>query len=430
MTSRPARGGALTLSLTVALLCGAAASAQDASVNDTQGVDDPASSSDWRQRPGGEYAPSRVPRVDAISPTDPAALEAAIDRGVRFLVADQNRTGSWGSFTNTGLPPMYDPLPGSKEAFRGATTALCVSALIELEEDGGLEDRAGGATAALDAGEAWLLDTLPKVKRTTPDVLYNVWTHIYATQAFVRMHRRHAGDATRQAMIRAAAEAQIGLVTRFESVDGGWGYYDFRAETARPATDSISFTNAAALVALKEAQDAGFTVNVPVIRRAQDATLRQRKNDFSYLYGEYLRNSPMSGINRPGGSLGRSQACNIALRMWGDDRVTDTVLKDWLHRLFARNGWLDIGRKRPIPHESWFAVAGYFYYFGHYYAALCIEDLPDEDQQLFKDHMAATLLPIQEANGSWWDYPMYDFHEPYGTAFALMTLRRCRPPGQ
>ena len=74
----------------------------------------------------------------------------------------------------------------------------------------------------------------------------------------------------------------------------------------------------------------------------------------------------MRGINLPGGSLGRSQACNIALRMWGDKKITDKVMDTWLDRLWARNGWLSIGRKRPIPHESWFRVAGYFYYYGHF----------------------------------------------------------------
>ena len=58
---------------------------------------------------------------------------------------------------------------------------------------------------------------------------------------------------------------------------------------------------------------------------------------------------PMHEINRPGGSLGRSQACNLALRLYGDERITDDVLKTWLDRLFARNGWLSIGRKRPGP---------------------------------------------------------------------------------
>ena len=52
------------------------------------------------------------------------------------------------------------------------------------------------------------------------------------------------------------------------------------------------------------------------------------------------------------------------------------MLTDWLDRLIVRNGWLDMGRKRPIPHESHFMVAGYFYYYGHYYATLCVEQLP------------------------------------------------------
>ena len=55
--------------------------------------------------------------------------------------------------------------------------------------------------------------------------------------------------------------------------------------------------------------------------------------------------------------------------MNGDEKITDKVLNVWLDRLFARNMWLDIGRKRPIPHETHFQVAGYFYYYGHWYAA-------------------------------------------------------------
>ena len=135
----------------------------------------------------------------------------------------------------------------------------------------------------------------------------------------------------------------------------------------------------------------------------------------------------MMGINRPGGSLGRSQACNLALRLWGDTKVTDEVLKDWLDRLITRNGWLDIGRKRPIPHESHFQVAGYFYYFGHYYATLCTEQLPPRrTAPFYQDHLARILLSHQEHDGSWWDYPFYNYHQQYGTAFALLSLVHCR----
>ena len=150
------------------------------------------------------------------------------------------------------------------------------------------------------------------------------------------------------------------------------------------------------LVAFHEAKDLGVAPPEKVTRRAIDGLIAHRKPDFSYLYGLYLRYQPMMGINRPGGSLGRSQACNLALRLWGDTKVTDQVLKDWLDRLITRNGWLDIGRKRPIPHESHFQVAGYFYYFGHYYATLCAELLPSADRPFYQDHLARILLSHQE----------------------------------
>ena len=36
---------------------------------------------------------------------------------------------------------------------------------------------------------------------------------------------------------------------------------------------------------------------------------------------------------------------------------------------------------------------------------------------------------LQEKDGSWWDYPLYNYHQQYGTAYALMSLARCREPG-
>jgi len=180
-------------------------------------------------------------------------------------------------------------------------------------------------------------------------------------------------------------------------------------------------------VALHQARQIGIQPPERLVNRAVAAIVRQQKPDFTYLYGEYMKYKPMVDINRPGGSLGRSQVCNLALRLWDHDSVTDNVIKHWLLRLYVRNGWLDIGRKRPVPHESWFAVAGYFYYYGHYYAALSIDVLPVEDQAPYKNMLAQLLLPLQEENGAWWDYPLYNYHEPYGTGYAIMSLLRCLP---
>ncbi|MGD9857005.1 MAG: hypothetical protein AB7U20_18805, partial [Planctomycetaceae bacterium] len=333
---------------------------------------------------------------------------------------DQNPNGSWGSATRTKGLNIYAPIPGANHAFRTAVTAMCISALYESGAD--REDVRG----ALDRAEAYLFEHLPQVRRATGDAMYNVWTHGYAIQTLVRMKAYRPDDQERQQRIDELMAQQFDLLDRYASIDGGWGYYDFRYQTKQPSSDSISFVNAAVLVAFYEAKQAGYVPPQKMVDKTIAATLRQRLPDFSYLYGEYLKWQPRRGINRPGGSLGRSQACNLALRLWGDEAVTQEILAGWLDRLIVRNGWLDIGRKRPIPHEAWFQVAGYFYYFGHYYAAWCIQELPAEQRPFYQHHIARIILDRQETDGSWWDYPLYDYHQPYGTAFALMTLVRCR----
>jgi hypothetical protein len=32
----------------------------------------------------------------------------------------------------------------------------------------------------------------------------------------------------------------------------------------------------------------------------------------------------------------------------------------------------------------------------------------------------------QEKDGSWFDFPFYAYHKAYGTAFAIMSLQRCK----
>lgn len=361
-----------------------------------------------------------APQPKPVPPPAAAESEEAVRRGVDFLLIRQNANGSWGSVNITRPGEIWAPAPGSHHAFRAAVTSLCISALIET---GG--DRPEVAQS-LQRAEDWLFDELPRVRRAEPEVFYNSWAHAYSIQALVRMLGRQPDDETRGRKIRDLIAQQIDMLDRYEVVDGGWAYYDFEAQTRRPSGSTISFVTATVLVALDEARRAGVDTPDRLIERGKASILRQRKPDFSYLYGEYLKSRPMREINRPSGSLGRSQACNLAMRLWGDPLVTDAVIKTWLDRLFARNGWLDMGRKRPIPHESWCQVAGYFFYYGHYYAALCIELLPESERAPYQDHLAQVLIHVQERDGSWWDFPLYDYHQQYGTAFALMSLHRCR----
>ena len=365
--------------------------------------------------------PVDVPKLPDVAPPGDAAVGKSIDRGIYFLIGNQNKDGSWGSPRNTKGLNIYAPTFQSHYAFRLAVTALSTSALIE----------AGGKTpqtrAALKDSEAYLLEHLPKLRRASADAMYNVWAHGYGLQALVRMRARAkaAKNAPRVKQIEEVIQTQFDRLNRYESVDGGWGYYDFRVGTQKPASSSISFVNGTVLVAFHEAKMAGIEPPPHLVKRALVALKRQHLPDGSFLYGEYLKNSPRKGINRPAGSLGRTQVGNLAMRLWGDKRITDQVIVDWLDRLFARNEWLGIGRKRPIPHEAWFQIAGYFYYYGHYYAGLLMDHVPQKDRARLQDHMATTIMKLQEKEGDWWDYPLYDYHRQYGTAMAVMILQKC-----
>ena len=347
-------------------------------------------------------------------------IEVSLNNGCDFLLKTQNGDGSWGSARKTKGLNIFAPVPGSHRAFRLAVTALSMSALLEIKS----KDK--NYSKCIDQGEKYLLGQLPQLRRASPMALYNVWSHAYGLQALHRMYK-NASSRERKKEIQGVITQQIKMLQTYESIDGGWGYYDFNAQTKQPSGSSISFVNATGLVALKDANASGVEVPEKLVSRALNAIRRQRLPDHSYLYGEYLKYRPRSGINRPAGSLGRSHACNYALQIWGDETVTDEIHKICLDRLINRNGWLDVARKRPRPHESWFAVAGYFFYYGHLYAAFCVESLSLKDKSKYQKELANILVPLQEKDGSWWDFPFYDYHQQYGTAMALLSLKRCLP---
>lgn len=347
-------------------------------------------------------------------------LEAAITRGVNFLLAHQNKNGSWGGPTRTKRLNIYCPRPDGHQAFHAASTSLALHGLVEAR------DQRPATITAIKKGEAWLLENLPKTRTINPSATYNVWAHSYGLRALASLYRHNTNPAKRTEYKRQAL-IQIAKLRRYENVNYGWGYLDLKENTSKPSGKTFSFVTATALLAM---HDAATTMDLPlpptIVRRGIKSIQMQRNPDFTYAYSLEHRNAPRNRINRPAGSLARSQACNAALRIYGDNTITDTILTTWLQRLFDRQGWLSNGRKRPKPHEAPFGVSGYFYLYGHYYAAECIRLLPEKNRSPFKQKLAATLIALQETNGSWWDYPLYNYHYAYGTGYTLAALAHCR----
>ncbi len=367
---------------------------------------------------------STAPQAAEKNPT-PVTREKiteSITRGIDFLITDQNKNGSWGSATRTKDINIYAPLPGAHHAYRAGCTGLALSGIM----DSG--DTRPETTATIEKCAVWSVENLPKLRRADQTSTYNIWGHAYGLRSLVRLHKRET-DPEKKALYVKLAQQQVDLANRYEDINGGWGYLDvFDDFTSRKPTGiTTSFSSATVLLAMHEGREnLGLTLDEKVVETSLDSIKRQQFPDKSYAYSHDHRLRPRAGINRPAGSLARSQACNAALRVLGRDGITDEVIIEWADRFLAREGWLSIARKRPMPHDIHFQISGYFYYYGIYYFTESVRLLPLEKQKPYAQKLAALILSKQEKDGSWWDYPLYDYHQPYGTGYCLMALAWCR----
>jgi hypothetical protein len=351
-----------------------------------------------------------------------ASIDASFRRGVDFLVTHQNSNGSWGSAALTKDLNIYAPLPGAHQAFRAGTSGLALSGLIESA------DSRPEVVAAIDKGAAWAAMELPKLRRADGTTTYNVWGHAYGLRAITRLYQREKSPEKKREWARLAQE-QVDLANRYEDINGGWGYLDLfdGLTTQKPSGMPTCFTTATVLLAMAEARDVmGIQLDDHKVQHCLASIQAQRTPDFSYTYAFSHRMRPRIDINRPAGSLARSQSCNACLRVFGEKAVTDEVLTTWADRFLAREGFLSNVRKRPVPHEGQFRIAGYFYYYGMYYFTRSADLLPKQTHAAYAKRLAAILLERQEKDGSWWDYPLYDYHQAYGTGYSLMALAWCR----
>ncbi len=358
-----------------------------------------------------------------ILPTT-ADMEVAVDRGLSYLLGNQNEDGSWGGWQEPGPYDEFWSNPHSHYPWVTATTGLVAMSLLELPETPSVR-------AGLEQSLRFIVQQ-DELKRPSGWDVDNTWGYVYGLQTMTRAlaDPRYASGPLHDLM-RDKARHFIDKLAAYQSPDGGWGYYDSGDSITKRPTWSTSFMTAATIVGLEEARRLGLESPEGMLERAVAALVRCRLPNGAYAYsvGPIPTPGNMEGINQVKGSLSRIQAGNYALQFVGHPDVdTDDVLEG-LDRFFEHHRFLDVARQRPVPHEAYYANAGYFYYFGHFYAGLLVEQLAPTQRVAYRARLAHELIKTQESDGSMWDYYMNSYHRPYGTAFGLMALRRCMPTG-
>ena len=363
---------------------------------------------------------------DSSTPTDPQQPDVAatgewkyqanLDTAVRWILDNQKKKGDWG-YMSKRPNDIYLGSINSLHVFGNASTALCVMGLMTQPET---EEIAGAILKGLE-----YLITAPDTPRATMDTFYNVWSHSYMVQCLctAAMDARYKDLKVR---LQKRAELELERLLDHQSLDGGWGYYDFSQRTKRPSGEiSTTFATAAALVAMHYARTMDLPIRDHNVQIGLDYLERMRVPNGAYFYSTGHKYSPMWDPNLPRGSLGRSQSGDNALFTW-DRTIKPETLKKQLDYFFKDHAFIEIGRGRQFPHEAWYATAPYYYYFGHYYASRNVLGLEESIRAEYANRLAEFVVAGQYDDGSFWDYPLYGYTKPYGTGFGVMILSNCK----
>ncbi|MEO6710356.1 MAG: hypothetical protein ABI054_00680 [Planctomycetota bacterium] len=371
-----------------------------------------AAQGDPGQKPEIPLVREPVPLPESMS--EPEA-RACLERPLQFLVQTQGSDGRWGYGVTEGLLDSGYAVTSWKDWQIGAH-AIALMALMDSPET-------PARRAALEKGMDWLLavDDPKRGNEWDNDTLWAaLYTYIAVDHAandprFQTPAWRTKIDARAKRVLEFLANQQVPL--------GGWGYYDFPYPTETPKW-ATSFATACVVPALADGIKLGWGVDQPMFNRARDYVRKCALPNGAYEYdlNPIPRITGGEMINNVKGSLGRIQVCNWALAATGDKSVTPDKIREGLTAFFEEHKFLDVARMRPIPHEAYYANAGYFYFFGHYYCSQAINLLPKAEREAWHAKLRPHLAKALRDDGSTSDFHIQTWSVTAGTSFAALAL--------
>ena len=365
--------------------------------------------------PSGAPAAGEPVMARALAPLSADEGRTVVHRAVRWMLSRQNPDGSWGSDNPVSLwEQNYSK--ASFYAWQMAGGALCCQALMVVDETPEVRQ-------ALEKALEWVA-TQPIPRRGSDWDIDSTWPALMGFNCVVQA----ASDARFQTAewkkkLEKRGREWLEYLAAAQDPFGGWGYYEGEVVSRRP-TWSTSFATASVIPALLDAPALGWTVDPKLTERAVSYVDKCRLpgGGFQYSFSVIPDPAARENINNVKGSLGRIQAAHWALRRAGVKSITDERIRWGLEQFFGNHKFLDAAYQRPIPHEAYYANAGYFYFFGHYHAARAINCLPEAEQEAWHAKLRAEIAKTQGTDGSMADFIGSFYSWTYATSFAVMAL--------
>mgnify|MGYP003694119261 CR=1 FL=1 len=324
-----------------------------------------------------------------LDPKIRQATQKSIERGLRAAGQGPEQGRLLGGPRNKTMTDGFANVE-THHSWTVATTGLVCMTLLDTNK--GLE-----ANGPLDRGIDYLIANAD-VKRPADWDIDNSWGLIYGLQGISRALAadRYKNSPKRDAMKKAAATMVKGL-EEYQTPEGA-------GPTTPPPTP--------------RGAPAGWPPRSRRARRCWRSSTRKRpgwkcKKDVP---GGRARGEALPAADRRVHLYARAAAERVGDQPRGDRPSERIALADpglqscalprggqehhprrpaqGLDDFFEYHEFLDVGLHKPIPHEAFYAVAAYFYLFGHHYASQVIEALPQKERE------------------SYWEAPRRDHQNP------------------
>ena len=295
--------------------------------------------------------------------------QRAIDRGLKWLIANQNKDGSWA-------------MDNGDYAIAGTSLGL-MAFMVEGHFPG-----FGRYGEALDRAKDYLLKRNQESPSGSMGVkMYEIGLFTIAMSELWGMTKDPADNAP----IQVALERAVDIILRSQSPLGGWRY------APRPDAGQDTSVTAMVFVSLASAREAGVLVPNETIERLtgylRDQAFDEKRGGFGY-------QGPGYTIACTAGGVYAAQLAGNRDTPWVEAAL-NSLEND--PKMFSRKD------------------NGYFYY-SHYYAMQAMVQAGDERYAKWYPKIREALLELQNPDGSWVENKDDKADYPHKTPMAIIIL--------
>ena len=367
-----------------------------------------------------------VPHPDDVAAGIPAAVEFLLTRQERYepdkrvgrlqddelidwqqreeeRLATLRQTGPGAEWPYEGVYRVGGIIPGGYRVGGSAIVSLALMRAPGLEDD---PRRREAITRALE----FVLVSLEGNPQLEPGPKsgYDVrgWGHAYGLRFLLEAEARGLVPAAHKEQVVKAIPHLLHCLAVNAQPNGGWNYADDQRVSP--------FMTGSTLLTLYLARERGHAVDAEMITKALSALKRSRTESVAYAYAGNARGE----VAMPGSSA-RSSVAELALYLAGESDQAE--LRKAVNGFF--HGWNDLldRKSKQGTHEGTYGIAPYYFFFGHTYAAIAIEQLPAEERPALRQRMQAVLWDTREDGGQWNDR-IFPRSSAYSTAMCLLAL--------